>query len=115
METERGLVAHSNPLAIIGDLTLAQVLKDFQPVGEWRYSFNRKGQRIEGLSIDGVQDGVRQMGRQGEAIRTLDVHIDHQNDKEAFFIARAARYAISPSGDEILLDTTIRGKRVPKF
>ena len=109
------IIVVSNPLALMGDVTLESVQKDFAPVREWRYSFPQKGTTVEGLSADGVQDGVRQMARQGEAIRTLDVRLEKDTDKEAFFIAHAARYAISPDGKEILLDSTIRAKRVPKF
>ena len=109
------LVIQSNPLSLIGEVTTADVLKRLQPVGEWRYSFRRKGQEIEGISADGVRDGIREMARQGEAIRTLEVRLEKDDENEAYFIARAARFAIAADGSEVLLDTTIRGKRISKL
>ena len=114
-EDERAIVVSSSPLALIEDLTIDSVIKDFQPVGEWRYSFRRKGQEIEGISADGVQDGVRQMARQGEAIRCMEVRLERENEREAFFIGKSGRFIITPDGREILVDTTIRGKRVSKY
>jgi hypothetical protein len=114
-ENVTDIVVQTNPLALIGDLTLTQVLEGWQPVGEWRYSFKVKGKQVEGLSADGVQDGVRQMSRKGEAIRCLWSHLERDTEREAFFVAMAARYAIAPDGREICMDTTVRGKRVPKY
>ena len=115
MSEAQDLVVYTNPLALTERITVEDILEGFHAVGEWRYSFRRKGQEIEGLSADGVQDGVRQMARKGEAIRTLEVHLERETDREAFFVARAGRYAIAPDGRELLLDTTIRGKRVAKY
>ena len=114
-ENGQEIVVYTNPLALAQHVSVEDVINDFTAVGEWRYAFRQQGKEIEGLSADGVQDGVRQMARRGEAIRTLEVHLERETDNEAFFIARAARFAIAPDGREIMLDSTLRGKRVSKW
>ena len=115
MSEATDLIVYTNPLALAQHVSVEEVIAGFTAVGEWRYAFRRKGQEIEGLSADGVQDGVRQMARQGEAIRCTDVHLESETDREARFIAKAGRYAIAPDGRELLLDSTLRGKRIPKW
>jgi hypothetical protein len=108
-------VVYTNPLSLAQHVTVEEVIQGFTAVGEWRYSFKQKGQEIEGLSADGVQDGVRQMARTGEAIRCVSVHLERETDNDAFFIARAERWIIAPDGRDVMLDSTIRGKRIPKY
>ncbi len=108
------IVVTSSPLALVNDWSLEDAKRDFAPVKEWRYAFQQKGATIQGLSADGVQDGVRGMALKGEAIRTLDVRLEKDTEHDAFFIAHACRYAISRDGQEILLDSTVRAKRVSK-
>ncbi len=115
MTESTDLVVTSSPLALADDWSLDRIKKEFTPVKEWRYSIKRKGRDIEGLTADGIQDAARELAKQGEAIRCLDVRLEKDTDTEAYFIAHAGRYAISPDGKEILLDSTIRAKRVEKF
>ena len=115
-ETRSIAVMGVSPLALMDDVDLAQIMADkLTPVAEWTYSFSVKGQNVTGVSVRGAQDAARALATQGEAIRVIDVRLDKENDREAYFVARAGRYAIAPDGREILTDTTIRGKRQPKF
>jgi hypothetical protein len=115
-ETRAITIQGANPLALMDDIDLNEIMsKDLVPVAEWTYSFETRAGKIEGVSVRGVQDAVRALATKGEAIRVVDVHMDLETPKEAFFVARAGRYAISPTGAEILTDTAIRGKRQPKY
>lgn len=95
---------------------LERAIATLQPVGEWRYTFSGKGGVVvEGLTAAGIRDGVRELARQGEVIRTLEVRLELDREEEAYFLARAARYSVRPDGTEVLLDTTVRGKRIAKY
>lgn len=82
---------------------------------KWVYSFPSGGSTVTGLSIDGVQECARHLATQGEAIEQVWVHMDDQNENEAFFTACAVRYAVGPNGQRVELDRAIRAKRQPKF
>jgi hypothetical protein len=83
---------------------------------KWVYRFEqRNGSVIEDLSVVGVEQAARESAIRGEAIRELDVQCVYEDDKEARFVARAGRYAVSSEGQEVLLDVAIRAKRVTKF
>lgn len=82
---------------------------------KWVYSFPQGGSTVTGLSIDGVQEAARHLSTQGEAIEQLWIHMDEQNEREAFFTGCAVRYAVSPTGQRVELDRAIRAKRQPKW
>ena len=112
----RAITVQVNPLALLDEVDIDKVMASkFDPSPQHIYSFRVKGQLVEGVSIDGVRDAARALATQGEAIREIEVRMDSQTDREAYFIAKAGRYAISPDGKEILMDTAIRAKRQPKW
>lgn len=82
---------------------------------KWVYRFPQKGGEVVGLSIDGVQEAARHLATKGEVIEQVWVHMDDQNEKEAYFTACAVRYAVSPDGVRVQLDQAIRSKRQPKY
>ena len=82
---------------------------------KWVYRFPQGGQQIVGLSIDGVQEAARHLATKGEAIEQVWVKMEDQNEREAFFLACAVRYAVAPDGTRVELDRAIRAKRQPKF
>lgn len=80
----------------------------------WVYEFPQGNSTVRGLSSTGVEQAARELAKQGEAIRELDVKIEYEDENEARFIAQAGRFAISPEGASVLLDMAIRGKRQSK-
>ena len=105
-----------NPLALLNDLDLETVMSQkLIPSEKHMYTFRQKGELVEGVSIDGVRDAARALSTQGEAIRELWVHLEREDERDAYFVACAARYAVAPDGKEICMDTTIRAKRQPKW
>lgn len=124
MSEETAIVpVQGNPLALLDDIDLDDILGHRLPVpvrrenGQhpWVYEFEQKGQKVVGVSIDGVNDAARALAARGETIRELWVRTEREDEQNAYFLACAARYAISPDGQEICLDTVIRAKRQPKF
>lgn len=116
VEEERAITVSTSPLALMNDVDLHAVMSaKLVPVKEWTYSFSVKGQRVEGMAARGVQDAVRALSTQGEAIRCTDVILVKDDETDAYFKAVAGRFAISPDGKEILTDVTVRAKRQPKF
>jgi hypothetical protein len=119
---ERGLVS-AEPLGLVQHVDLGALVRDHLPdpgknpdgTHAWVYSFRQEGKQIVGLSADGIQDGVRALAFQGETIRTIWVRLDAQDDDDAYFMACAVRYAVSPVGQEIALDSTVRAKKVSKW
>lgn len=118
---ERALTA-ANPLGMVERVDLDEIVRDFLPEpglkanGQhpWIYEFKSGGQNVVGVSSDGVDDAMRALAFKGETIRVLYARLDRDDDEYGYFVASAARYAISPTGQEICLDSTIRGKRVGK-
>ncbi len=77
------------------------------------YHFQDKGREIWGLSKAGVDEAKAELAKKGEVLRVLDVQfIDGENDGK--FIVKVGRYAISSSGQEVLLDTTAGFKKQDK-
>lgn len=116
MEQEQTTAVTVSVLAQIDALDEQQVIARLtgglpEVTQKWVYSFPG----VVGLSIDGVQEAARHLATQGEAIEQVWVHMDDQNENEAFFTACAVRYAVSPTGQRVELDRAIRAKRQPKF
>jgi hypothetical protein len=115
-ETTRAITVQLSPLALMDEIDVGDIMaRKLEPVPEWIYSFNVSGQNVTGVSARGVQDAARALSTQGEAIRVIDVRLEREDERDAYFIAMAARFAISPDGQEIETDRTIRGKRQPKY
>src|SRR5687768_4658438 len=76
------------------------------------------GQEIVGLSKIGVVECCMALVSQGQVIREEDLQYEVIGDgegREALFKVKAARYAISPSGQEVRLDQVIGVKRQPLY
>jgi hypothetical protein len=76
------------------------------------------GQEIVGLSKTGVDECCMALVSQGQVIREEDLQyevIGAGEAREALFKVKAARYAVSPSGQEVRLDQVIGVKRQPLY
>jgi len=82
------------------------------------YVVREGGQEVVGLSKTGVDECCMALVSQGQVIReeSLDYELigDDQN-REALFKVRAARFAVSPGGQEVRLDQVIGVKRQPLY
>src|SRR5215210_2153829 len=75
-------------------------------------------QEIVGLSKTGVDECCMALVSQGQVIREEDLQYDvigEGEGREALFKVKAARYAVSPSGQEVRLDQVIGVKRQPLY
>ena len=75
-------------------------------------------QEIVGLSKTGVDECCMALVSQGQVIREEDLQyevIGEGEGREALFKVKAARYAVSPSGQEVRLDQVIGVKRQPLY
>ena len=78
------------------------------------YHFKDKGQEIWGLSKAGVDECKNSLAKRGEVIR--EIECSYTEDKDEFrFTSKAARFAISKEGQEIMLDTAIGFKCQSKY
>jgi hypothetical protein len=78
------------------------------------YVVREGGQEIVGLSKTGVDECCMALVSQGQVIREEDLQyevIGEGETREALFRVKAARYAVSPSGQEVRLDQVIGVKR----
>jgi hypothetical protein len=82
------------------------------------YVVKEGGQEVVGLSKTGVDECCMALVAQGQVIREEELQyevIGDGEDREALFKVRAARYAVSPAGQEVRLDQVIGVKRQPLF
>jgi hypothetical protein len=82
------------------------------------YVVKEAGQEIVGLSKTGVDECCMALVSQGQAIREEDLQyelIGEDEDREALFKVKAARFAVSPAGQEVRLDQVIGVKRQPLY
>lgn len=86
-----------------------------QVADTWAYEFKQGGASVRGLSIIGVEQAARQMATMGEALREDRVDCVFENEREARFVARVLRVAVTGNGQEVIMDTAIRAKRQPKY
>lgn len=115
-ETQALTLASGNALAVIDELEDSDIAEGIRGQLEetWIYQFPQGGATITGVSAKGVENGCREMAKKGEVIRELDVRVDYEDEREARFVAKAGRYAVTGDGHEVLLDTAIRAKRQSK-
>ena len=76
------------------------------------------GQEIVGLSKTGVDECCMALVSQGQVIREEDLQyelIGENEEREALFKVKAARFAVAPSGQEVRLDQVIGVKRQPLY
>jgi hypothetical protein len=82
------------------------------------YVVRENGHEIVGLSKTGVDECCMALVSQGQVIREEDLQyevIGDGDDREALFKVKAARFAVSPSGQEVRLDQVIGVKRQPLY
>jgi len=82
------------------------------------YVVKEGGQEIVGLSKTGVDQCCMALVSQGQVIREEDLQyelIGEGDDREALFKVRAARFTVSPAGQEVRLDQVIGVKRQPLY
>jgi hypothetical protein len=78
------------------------------------YVVREGGQEVIGLSKSGVDECCMALVSQGQVIREEDLHyevIGEGEDREALFRVKAARFAVSPEGQDVRLDQVIGVKR----
>jgi hypothetical protein len=76
------------------------------------------GQEVVGLSKSGVDECCMALVSQGQVIREEDLQYEvlgEGEDREALFKVKAARFAVSPSGQDVRLDQVIGVKRQPLY
>jgi hypothetical protein len=82
------------------------------------YVVKEGGQEVVGLSKTGVDECCMALVGQGQVIREEDLQhevIGEGEDREALFKVKAARFAVSPAGQEVRLDQVIGVKRQPLY
>jgi hypothetical protein len=82
------------------------------------YVVKEGGQEVIGLSKTGVDECCMALVAQGQVIREEDLQYDvigEGEEREALFKVKAARFAVSPAGQEVRLDQVIGVKRQPLF
>jgi hypothetical protein len=82
------------------------------------YVVKEGGQEVVGLSKTGVDECCMALVSQGQVIREEDLQyevIGEGDDREALFKVKAARFAVSPAGQEVRLDQVIGVKRQPLY
>src|SRR6185436_11354220 len=78
------------------------------------YVVKEGGQEVVGLSKTGVDECCMALVSQGQVIREEDLQYEIMGDgeeREALFKVKAARFAVSPTGQEVRLDQVIGVKR----
>ncbi len=82
------------------------------------YVVREGGQEVIGLSKTGVDECCMALVAQGQVIREENLQyelIGEDQDREALFKVTAARFAVSPTGQEVRLDQVIGVKRQPLY
>jgi hypothetical protein len=82
------------------------------------YVVKEGGQEVVGLSKTGVDECCMALVAQGQVIREEDLQYEvlgEGEEREALFKVRAARFAVSPEGQDVRLDQVIGVKRQPMY
>jgi hypothetical protein len=82
------------------------------------YVVREGGHEVVGLSKTGVDECCMALVSQGQVIREEDLQyelIGEGEDRDALFKVKAARFAVSPAGQEVRLDQVIGVKRQPLY
>jgi hypothetical protein len=82
------------------------------------YVVKEGGQEVVGLSKTGVDECCMALVSQGQVIREESLQyelIGEGDEREALFKVKAARFAVSPTGQEVRLDQVIGVKRQPLY
>jgi hypothetical protein len=88
------------------------------PATDLVYVVREGGQEVTGLSKTGVDECCMALVAQGQVIREEELAyevIGADEEREALFKVKAARFAVSPTGQEVRLDQVIGVKRQPLY
>jgi hypothetical protein len=91
---------------------------DGVPPTDLVYVVKEGGQEVVGLSKSGVDECCMALVGQGQVIREEDLQhevLGEGEERQALFKVKAARFAVSPSGQEVRLDQVIGVKRQPLY
>lgn len=86
-----------------------------QIVKAYVYCFKQQGNMVYGLGVDGAEACKRELARHGEIIEEESVDLIKDDNAQAYFQAKASRWAVNMSGHRVKLDTALGYKRVDKF
>jgi hypothetical protein len=105
-----------DPFQIMDRLDEEALRKELEGVAssDLVYVVKEAGQEVVGLSKSGVDECCMALVSQGQVIREEDLHyevIGDGEDREALFKVKAARFAVSPEGQDVRLDQVIGVKR----
>ncbi len=109
-----------DPFQLMDRLDEEALRKELEGVAgtELVYVVKEGGQEVVGLSKTGVDECCLALVAQGQVIREEDLEhevIGEGEQREALFKVKAARFAVSPAGQEVRLDQVIGVKRQPLF
>jgi hypothetical protein len=109
-----------DPFQLMDRLDEEALRKELDGVGstDLVYVVKEGGQEVVGLSKTGVDECCMALVTQGQVIREEDLQyevIGEAEEREALFKVKAARFAVSPEGQEVRLDQVIGVKRQPLF
>src|SRR6188474_905559 len=82
------------------------------------YVVREGGHEVVGLSKTGVDECCMALVSQGQVIREEDLQYEvlgEGESRDALFTVKAARFAVSPAGQEVRLDQVIGVKRQPLY
>ncbi|MBA3344684.1 MAG: hypothetical protein H0T44_05195 [Gemmatimonadales bacterium] len=113
-------VAPWDPFQLMDRMDEEALRKELEGVAstELVYVVKEGGQEIVGLSKTGVDECCMALVSQGQVIREEDLHHEILGEgevREALFKVKAARFAVSPAGQEVRLDQVIGVKRQPLY
>ena len=105
-----------DPFQLMDRLDEEALRKELEGVAgtELVYVVKEGGQEVVGLSKTGVDECCLALVAQGQVIREEDLQYEVVGDgeaREALFKVKAARFAVSPAGQEVRLDQVIGVKR----
>jgi hypothetical protein len=109
-----------DPFQLMDRLDEEALRKELEGVAgtELVYVVKEGGQEVVGLSKTGVDECCLALVAQGQVIREEDLQyevVGEGEDREALFKVKAARFAVSPAGQEVRLDQVIGVKRQALF
>lgn len=109
-----------DPFQLMDRLDEEALKKELEGIAstELVYVVKEGGQEVVGLSKVGVDECCMVLVAHGQVIREEDLEhelIGEGEDREALFKVTAARFAVSPAGQEVRLDQVIGVKRQPLY
>jgi hypothetical protein len=107
---------HWDPFQLMDRLDEEALRKELEGVAstDLVYVVRDGGQEVVGLSKSGVDECCMALVSQGQVIREEELQyelIGEGEDREALFKVKAARFTVSPGGQEVRLDQVIGVKR----